>query len=242
MTPPRTACLVCGLALALLLPGWPGLDPGLCAQQPHWLGFRGDLGAEVPLWDAGKVFQGNIRGEFSLLFQPSFMQPFYFGAGLGWVTYHLEEPYVRPCDPRSEVPTLVLLSASDSLSCESWNSVGVHLLVGIYLDQWVNAPVYAELRGIERRLRPMDTAYWDINSDDYIKQTPYLEYSGFGLEGVVGVRKSFNEPENKTLLDVALRFGQFKPDGVQFTGEFEHLPDVGRGWVMGLQLGVVWFP
>jgi len=212
-----------------------GSPSPLEAQQPYWIGFRGDLGAEVPNGSAGSLFQGNIRGEFSLLFQPGPFPPFYLGVGAGWVTYHLESAFQRMCDtPLQEEDPL-------EISCEPWNYIGFHLILGAYLDRWLPLPAYVEGRVVGRRLRPMERRFWAINSDDYIKDRPYPEYDGFGVEAAAGLRKSLTT-SGKTYFDLSARIGQFIPGDVEFDDLFAHLPRVKGGWILGLQIGLVWFP
>jgi len=228
MTGYRSAITACLLAAAAL--SWSGGMRDLAAQQPHWLGFRGDMGAEVPRGNAAELFQGNIRGEFSLLFQPRPFPPFYFGFGMSWTTFHIESAYLHSCE-YDTVPA--------PTECEPWNSVGLQFFVGAYLQKLVQLPLFLEARLIERRLRPADYQYWPINANQYVRKTPYPEHRGMGLEGAAGFQLPLTA---STRMDLAARIGQFKPAGVVFQNPFARLPALTGGWTVGLQLGLVWFP
>ena len=235
----RLPAIGLGLVLAAVTPGSYGSVAGLAAQQPHWLGFRGDLGAEVPNGDAADLFQGNVRGEFSLLFQPRPFLPFYFGFGFGWTTFHLEPPYTDVC---------IDATTQNLERCEPWNSVGAHLFVGAYLGRWLTLPLYLEARLIERRLRPMDYRSFDVNADDYIEDLPHPECTGVGVEGLIGLQLPLTR--RATRVDVGARIGQFRPVNVVFDSvcgsildaTFSNLPPIHGGWTLGIQVGLVWFP
>lgn len=215
--------------VAVSTPAWSGVSP-LSAQQPHWLGFRGDMGAEAPHGNAGELFQGNIRGEFSLLFQPRPFPPFYFGFGMSWTAFPLEEPFLALCDD---------LTTPETESCEPWNLVGLQLFLGAYFVKWLGVPLYAEARLIERRFRPTEYQYWPIDANQYRRATPYPEYTGWGGEGAVGLQLPLAP---STRVDLAARLGQFRPGTVVFETPFDRLPAMNGGWTLGLQLGLVWFP
>lgn len=184
------------------------------AQRPGWLGFRGNLGTEIPRGDPDEVFQGNIRGEFSVLFAPRGMYPLHFGVGFGWVSYPIEPGF--PSD-------------------EQWNHVGLHLLLALTFKEWIRLPLYVEARLIERRLRPIETRYFEISSEQPIKDTPFTQYWGMSGEGLIGVELPLGA---SVAMDLSGRIGGFAP-------RVENDPDlvpIRHGWTFGTQLGLIWFP
>ena len=97
---------------------------GLEAQRPHFIAFRGDMGMEVPHGDPDRLFQGNIRGEFSVLATPSWLYPVHLGAGFSWVSFPMEPDYPQ----------------------EQWNYVGSHFALGATFQRWLPIPLYLEVR------------------------------------------------------------------------------------------------
>lgn len=108
--------------------------------------------------------------------------------------------------------------------------------MGITLKDWLPIPLYLEGRLNERRLRPMEERDRPREADPVDRSTPFPEYRGLGLDGLVGLEFSMG---SGTYFDAAARFADFKPQHV-FLEELGQ--SVGDGWTFGLQLGLVWFP
>ena len=212
--------LVRRVVLAVLLTA--SVPTGVAAQKDtlHWLAFRGALGAEAPHGDASRVFQGNIRGEFSILAMPKTIggcpfYPGYFGFGFGWVSYPVQPGY----------------------GDEEWNYVGPHFIAGLSFREWSELPFYIELRVDSRRLRPQRQQDFEIHSDHYRKERPYPEYRAAAAEGVVGVDIKL---KTKVYLSVSGHLGTF---GVKGEINSDQMTATLKGsWVAGMQAGVLWFP
>jgi hypothetical protein len=190
---------------------------GEAQKWPHFIAFRGDMGMETPRGDPDTYFQGNIRGEFSVLGTPSWLYPAHFGFGFSWISFPMEPGYPQ----------------------EQWNYVGSHFALGLTLREWLDLPVYIEGRVIERRLRPMEERDRPREHPDALPidtSTPFPEYQGLGLEGVAGIAFPFGR---RTYFDAAARFALFEPRNLYLEEIGETL---GEGWTFGLQIGLVWFP
>lgn len=215
---PRIAALA--LVVVPLLFAAPGT---LVAQRPF--GFRADLGVEVPKGEPDEVFQGNVRGELSVLWFPptlaSRLGAVHLGGGFSWVSFPIEN------DP--------------GLKDEHWNYVGFHGLLGAAVDTAVVAvPLYAEARLIERRIRPIEHRAWDITSEDYIRYKPFTQYHCWGLEALLGVKVPLRRGA-RTYFDIAGRASWLLwKDELNLATH--GLIDMERGWTMGMQIGLLWTP
>jgi hypothetical protein len=172
---------------------------------------------EVPQGEPDSIFQGNIRGEFSVLYQLSDL--LHLGGGFSWVSF--------PIDNDKE------------LKEEHWNFVGFHGILGVTFDSaWVGLPLYVEGRVIERRIRPIEHRNWPIQSDNYIRYKPFPQYSCWGVEGVLGFKLRFTP---STRFDFGARVSALL-GGDELTLSQHQLRDVDRGWTVGAQAGLVWTP
>lgn len=202
------------------------LPTAVAAQRSHWLAFRGAMGEEAPHGDASRIFDGNIRGEFSVLATPDRigscpLYPAYLGFGFAWVSFPVEPGY-----------------GDGSQEYDEWNYVGPHLIGGLTFEKWMKLPLYLELRLERRRLRPQRQQDFEIHSDHYRKERPYPEFSAFAMEGVVGLDIGLKKP--KIYLDVSGRVGQFGVKGQIASSQL--IDTLKSSWVAGLQVGVLWFP
>lgn len=202
-----------GLVLLLAI---AGVQEGE-AQRDYVLGFRGNLGSEVPRGEPAELFQGNVRGEFSVLFAPQRIWPVYFGLGGAWVSYPIQPGWAEE---------------------DQWNHVGLHFLLGLSGKDALDLPLYGEVRLINRRLRPIHRRFWDIDSDDPIKERPYVERSGWAGEALLGLELPMSR---SVAFDMGVRITDFTPEPAGFLGP-EGLKSIRDGWSYGFQLGLQWWP
>ncbi len=187
------------------------------AQRPHWIAFKGDLGAEIPRGDAARLFQGNIRGEFSILGTPAWSYPVHVGFGFSWVSFPVEPDYPQ----------------------EQWNYVGPHLIIGITLRDWIALPLYVEGRVLHRKIRPIWERNWEIDADNYNKNRPYGQEGGFAGEGVLGLDLRMGP---SVFMDFSFRLSEFATEGIWLPSAEMNDEYLGDSWTFGLQLGLLWFP
>jgi hypothetical protein len=216
------------LTLAIALSGvFAGADAA-AGQRPNFVGFRGDMGIEVPHGDPGEVFLGNVRGEFSILVTPRWLHPVYVGVGQGWVAFPVHPDYGVARWPAT---------APDTDTGEWWNLVGAYLLAGITLDSLIHFPLYAEGRYVFNRLRQLSSDEWEGRPE--VGRLKYTNYKGCGLSGVIGIELPLAQ---RTWVDSSLRLSQFSPRVDLSDPEDFGLIDIRDGWMLGIQLGLVWFP
>ena len=149
-----------GLSVVVVAVLCAAVSPG-AAQAQRGLGFRFGLGWQEPAGELGRVLDGGLDGEASLLVP---IGRFRVGGGASWVSFNVEGEK------------------------ESWNQVRFHGLVAYPMALTPRIRSYVEGRYTHRRLRPEDDRYH--GGEDRLLREFSASGSGFegvaGLEFVIG--------------------------------------------------------